>query len=397
MELVSSASLALEDGDEDLAFDLMRQAYRISPRQPEVVFMMARLLGERRRFHEAIQLLDQLSTQHADMRLPILGQTADWMIRAGEWSEAEKRFIEILQQVPDAAIVHRNLAQLYIRQGHRLQAVGHLNTLSRIGDIDESELRTLLMVVYPLPTDAANESFEPIGPLGIARNEISKDDWGSAQTRLESVDQSFAEATALLGRVYATNAKEALQKWIEANPSLEYADAWFAYGIHAAKESRHGDAIRLFAKCVIADQTDSQAYDGMSQSLQEIGLTDEAKEVASRAELIRTTQRIGGQMAESTNREEKMILDLAELLDQLRRPLEAIAWRGVALAYARSSGASSETEIEARLDELKQARSDCLASESETPDQSFRLCGVDLDALADPANKPSNRQPSIKP
>ena len=407
MELIDAASVALEDGDIDQAFQIARQAYRVAPDQLEVAFMMARLLGERRRFHEAIDMLDQLSKDHPNMRLPILGQTAEWMVKAGLWKDAEDRYIEILRQVPNAAIVHRNLAELYVRQGQRLKAAGHIDSLCRIGDVSESELRTMLRVFCPVsdtvPDTAQDETLDPIGSLGIARKESSQGKWESARKRLEPTNAGpsdssavqTTEAEALLARIYAKSGNVALQGFLQSESLLDHPDSWYAKGVNAASEDRHADAVRLFAKCVAVDQTDHEAYLDMSRSLEKLGMPEKAKLVAARGQLVRKTQLLGQKTGQALTQE--AITELAGALEELHRPLEATAWRGVALAYAESRGSVSAKEIQSAITKLNQDRSDYLASGKTMPDRDFVLCGIDVERLPDNTKKISSGKPGQTP
>ena len=398
--LVDTASIALENGDIDEAFGDARQAYRIAPKHPEVAFLMARLLGERQRFHEAIEMLDRLSVSHPNMRLPILGQTATWMVQAGQWEDAETRFSEILEQVPSAAIVHRNLVKLYTRQGRRSKAFKHAQLLCRMGDVNESELRTLLNRLCALPATNNEQTPEPIGHLGDARAAISRGEWESALLHLEPAsvempDAMALEAEALLARSYATTENRALQEYLDSKPNLDHPDIWFARGVLAAKKNQHLDAIRFFANCIIADQTDCDAYLAMSRSLESVGMAEQARNVVVREKLVRRTQRLGESSGDTLKRES--IAELAATLDQLQRPLEAIAWRGVSLAYAQSRGMMSETAIRSGLVEINEARSACLASNKESPDQEFLLCGIELEELRHMEDDSRNTQTSATP
>ena len=46
---------------------------------------MALLLADRHRYPEAIRMLDELAKTNAEIRLPAMGQTADWLIKSGDW------------------------------------------------------------------------------------------------------------------------------------------------------------------------------------------------------------------------------------------------------------------------------------------------------------------------
>jgi tetratricopeptide (TPR) repeat protein len=382
--LHKEALLALEAGDTDAAFYLGRQAMRLAPDNPQVVFLMAMVLGNRKRFPEAIEMLDELAQTNPSLRLPVMGQTAEWMVRFGQWSEAENRYRAILDEVPDSVQVHRNLAQLMLRQGRPIEAAQQIRYLCQLGDVKERELRSLLIIVHPFPGDAIKEEFDPVGSLGKARNEIGRGDWQAARKRLEALDSIGSEESALLGRIYVNlNDFEAVEKWIAttSDSGERHADAWLAKGAYAAQQGDHANAIRCFAETVLRDQTDHQAYSLMSQSLNKLNARKEAAEALHRADLIKQTQTLGAEIASSEMREDKEIAELIDLLDQLHRPLEALAWRGMQLDYARATSSVSDAESQQILSEIVADRSKELAANRGQATRQFILCGVDPNAL----------------
>ncbi|QEF97494.1 tetratricopeptide repeat protein [Stieleria maiorica] len=373
---------ALQSGQDEVAYQLARQAYRIAPDDPQVVFLMAMVFGDRKRFPEAIQMLDELAVTTPEVRLPVLGQTAEWMVRFGQFDQAEQRYRELLQQVPDAALVHRNLSQLLLRQGRRSEAAEYLSVLCSIGDIMEDELRALLRISHPLAGDVTDEVFDPIGTLGQARVDVARGDLAAARTRLEAVRERSEEEDALLGRIYVQlEDHAALQTWRseQTGSSDRYADAWLAKGAAAAEQGDHVTAVRCFAECVLRDPTDAPAYRMMSRSLRETGAESEA--TAHRADLIEQTVAIGARMAAQETRDDAAFSKLIELLDQLHRPLESLAWRGIQLAYSVETSARSESQPQQLLNEVATERAKLLRSNRAQASRRFVLCGVDLDAF----------------
>ncbi|MFK8114391.1 MAG: tetratricopeptide repeat protein [Rubripirellula sp.] len=379
-QLLEQATLAMQAGDGDAAYALARQAVRLAPHDPQAVFLMARMLGERHRFPEAIQMLDELAQTTPATRLPATGQTADWMVRFGRWSEAEERYLVLLKEVPDAALVHRNLARLLIRQGRRAEASKHLDRLCQLGDVEEIELRQMLLALHPFAGDASNEEFDPIGPRGIASFEIGRGDWESARKTLEAIETIEPHALGLLGRVYVNlNDFAALDRWTETASQSNESDAntWFAKGALAAKQGDHASAVGCFAESVLRDPTDRHAYALMSQSLEQLDAAKESAEVAARAKLIEQTQDLGTKMAETTDRDDAELATLIELLDQLRRPMEAWGWHGVRLAYGRSRASLSGAAEQEVLPQIARDRPEPSIGNDELATRQFLLCGVD--------------------
>jgi tetratricopeptide (TPR) repeat protein len=381
--LHNDAAVALQADDHDKAYQLARQAMRIAPSDPTSVFLMARVLGRRNRFPEAIQMLDKLALTAPDARLPVLGQTAQWMVQFGMWKEAEQRFQTLLQEAPEATLVHRKLAELFVRQGRASEATEHLKTLCRLGDIEEIELRHLLAGGQPLHGDTALDELSPIGHRGKAMYAISREEWELARTELEALESRSAETLSILGRVYVhLDDNDSLNNWREEATQSELPDSesYFPKGAILAGQETHATAVRLLSKAVLFDQTDSDAYRLLSHSLLAVDRPNESKDAAKRFELISETKRIGREMSLTEDRDDSKFQSLIDSLDELQRPWESLHWSSVRLAYAKTNNSLTENELDRLASQIKE-RSIKLNSEGWIPDRQFVTCGIDLDSL----------------
>ncbi|MCA9140707.1 MAG: tetratricopeptide repeat protein [Planctomycetales bacterium] len=381
-ELRGRVTEELSAGNIDSAYEHIRALMLITPDDPQAKILMARVLGERQRFPEAIRMLDRLSESSPEMRLPVLGQTAQWMVLQGDWVGAEKRYREILKEAPDAVMVHRELSRLLNCEGRRLEAVDHLREMCRQGNTEEFELRGLLRASIPFSGDAKNMDCDPIGGLGISRYMLAQSKWDEAIGLLVNSKNPTAAETALLGRIYAQrNDVEKLADWVAhwSPADRRNADAWYALGTHEANSGRHESAVRCFCEVVLLDPTDGDAYESLSRSLQAQHSDAEADEAARRSTLIQRTQSLGSEMAESDTRDLNKISELAELLAQLHRLDESLAWQAVQLAYSQSQ--LTTEQLKQRMMNINRERLEILESGKMGATESFILCGVDLQSL----------------
>ncbi|MCS7470262.1 tetratricopeptide repeat protein [Stieleria sp. ICT_E10.1] len=362
-DLHDAALTALESGDLDRAFAFARKATSTAPDDPQSTFLMARVLAERNRFPEAVKMLDDLLVELPDARLPIYGQTADWLVLQGRYDEAEKRYREILKEVPDASMAQRPLAQLLLRQGRRFEAATYLRQLCQSGVVEPSNLRSLLRLAYPFAADADTDELEPIGPLGRARVEVSRGNWQDALQTLKQTDSNDPDLDALVGRIHAQSHNqgqdsEALTRWAQsALPTQNDApDYWFAIATHHADQGEHQEAVRCLCNVITRDPTDEASYRMMAESLNALELDDRAAEASRRAELIAETHRIGEQMASDQDVDLDQVSRLAELLDELSRPLEALGWRTVRVALERSRGTLSAQDASQAIAQINRDR-----------------------------------------
>jgi tetratricopeptide (TPR) repeat protein len=382
-QMRDAAAAALESGDLAEAGRTIRAAVRTSPNDPENRFLMAIILGEERRYYEAVRMLDRLSEESSDARLPALGQTAEWLVKQGDWAEAERRFRLVLHEVPDAVMALRQLSQLLIRQGRRLEAAEYLRELCRLGNIEEVELSTLLSLVVPFSSDALLEQLEPVNALGRARLLMCSGDAKSA-AELLAAEASTKTAditgeTALLGRIYAEQQdREKLLDWVSTQSvtPTSPSDAWFSVGVHHANQAKHVLAIESLCEAVLRNPTDTKAYQVLGESLRAIQASSESEKVTERAQLLARTQEIGDTLSQSSDRDPKLVLELARCLEDLHRPLESLAWQAVLLAYSESAITTSERQ--SRMAEMNQRRLKVIEAKEETASKEFVLCGIDM-------------------
>lgn len=386
-QLRGEALAALEAGDLDVALERIRKAQSADPDHPDSQFVMAQVLAGRNRFAEAIKILDDMSEKTPDARLPILGQTADWLVEHGRWREAEKRYRELLDEVPDAAMAQRALARLLLRQGRRLEAAGHLRELCRAGVVEPSNLRTLLCLTYPLSANGEeDDGMETIGAVGRARQQLGNDQWHAALDGLKTASASSPQKTALIGRIHAhLEQYDALQQWAAEHPepSSDSSDHWFALAVHQAHSGDDRSAVRSLCNAVRVDPTDDRAYALLAESLARLMRDREAKLAKQRAEQIAQTHALGRGLNVTADTDVDDVLSLADQLVRLRRPFEALGWRIVAVTIRQARGELSEQQTMQAIGEINQQRLQQLNAADAEPSESFLLCDVDPETLSD--------------
>tara|TARA_R110002073_G_scaffold176633_3_gene334339 strand:- start:8418 stop:9767 length:1350 start_codon:yes stop_codon:yes gene_type:complete len=386
--LLLTATQALETGRIEAAGNSIRKAFAMAPENPQVAFTMALVLGEEHRYPEAIMMLDELAEAVPETQLPALGQTAEWLVQSGDWDAAETRYRAVLDAVPDASMAHRQLARLLVRQGRRLEAAQHLKALCEQGNVEEIELRALLSLSEPFAADAIREQFDPIGSLGRARAAAGMEQWDLVIAELKSAVSQTPAESALLGRAYAEQKDfESLKQWDKSNAVTdnENADAWFARGVSAAHGQDDRRAVKCCCEAVLRDSTDADAYFQLAASLNRLVATvenvttEQAEMVLQRAKSLARTREIGQQLAQSDQRDLRVLAELAKLLDELERPLESLSWQAVRIAYGRSSIA--EDVQQSQLVEINRQRME-LVSNPQPLNRSFVLCGIDYESIA---------------
>ena len=390
-QLREAALQALGQGQEDLAFAYARQAIRIEPENPQVVFLYAMVLGDRHRYAEAIQLLQELSAREPSTRLPALGQTAEWMVESGRYGEAELQFRNVLQEVPDAFMVHHRLGQLLLQTGRRTEAALHFDFLSQFGELDHEELRSLLIRTQAFPGDDGMTRFDPLNNLAMCRQELA--DGKAAQVVKVIVaagDANSVAEQALLARLLAEQKEfDDVRNWIEnLEMSKAGADGWYAKGCLALNDAEPDVAVACFCQTLLLDQTDVDAYRMLSRTLELTGKPQVAKAVAVRAGLVEETRRLGTEIVGEQAKDLELIQRLAQSLMKLNRPMEALGWQTIGLVHAVEAAAITETQAQTTFETIGRQREQLVNSGRHRLNPEFVLCGLGAEVL-DPIAKKS--------
>jgi len=370
---------SLDAGDLDRAWESIRLASRIDSDNFDTRYLRARVLAERNRFAEAVKQLDQLASEDPNIVLPVLGQTAEWLTYDGRWEAAEDRFRQLIDLAPQIGMAHRKLAELLIRQGKRIEACKYFAALCEVGNIEEVELRQLLRISSAFSgTESADEQ-TPIGPLGLAHFQYAEGNLQDTLMILQNQKTTSPEINALVGRLHAINRdEEQLAAWAKRNTQQNnsFSGFWFAQGVHAQNSENHALAIDCFCRAVLIDPTDADAYQRLSESLMADQQIESAKIAATRATQLTETHAIGQEFTSNQAREPAQIAKLCELLQQLQRPYESLAWQAVGLIYNQQALGLSNQEITSQLQVINQKRTELIKTGEKWPAESFILCGA---------------------
>lgn len=389
-QLREAALQALGAGQEDVAFEYARQAMRIEPENPQVVFLFAMVLGDRQRYAEAIQLLQELSSREPTTRLPALGQTAEWMVDSGRYDEAESQFRSVLKEVPDALMVHHRLGQLLLQTGRRTEAALHFDFLSQFGELDHEELRSLLIRARAFPGDNGATRFDPLNNLAMCRQELA--DGKSDQVVkviVDAGDANSAAEQALLARLLAEQEKfDDVRKLLgKMEMAQAGADGWYAKGCLAFNDAEPKVAVACFCQTLLLDQTDVDAYRMLSRALELTGEPEIAKAIAARAVLVEETHTMGTKLVGDQAKDLELIQRLAQSLMKLNRPMEALGWQTIALVHAVEAAAITETQAQATFEAIGRQREQLVNSGQHRINPEFVLCGLGAEVLDPIARK----------
>lgn len=340
---LQAAQEAAAANDLDTATRRVREHLLMHPGDPPGLFLAAQLQAARGNYFEAAKVLDDVPLSHPQAGLAALGQSADWMLAAERWAEAEERYEKLLERVPSANLAHRRLASLLNRQGRRQEAAMHVRFLCRAGDVTQAELHTLINVCEAifdeqLTTTEPTPNQTPIGATARARILYSKNQFREA---LDVLREPFdggelpASGRAFFGRLaMEVEDDAAIRDWLKRRDREQeaFGDYWFALGTRLLGEGEDPTgAARLFCEAVLRKPTDWVAVTRLENCLDLTGDSDGVKTCRARAMTLRKSIRLHGKLVDQEQPDPTLISELAKTLDQLGRPIEAVMWRAIAV------------------------------------------------------------------
>lgn len=341
---IELAERYFQSGDAAKADAIVTRLMIRSPDNSRVRFLAANLAAGRGELDVAVDLLQQIKPNDP-VYLPSLGQSSDWLMKLGRLDEAETRYLSILKAVPSFAVARRRLADLYNRQGRRQEAADQIVALCASGSVMEDELYALISIpdaYFDGEAGGEEDTATVIGVGGTARVQFTNGDFDAAEQTLREASKKNPlkpAELAFMGRVLAENQSfEALPGWLgQTNDATKaFGNYWFALGVWMLWEDQVDNAITAFREALIRVPTDQVGYKRVADCFRRKGDADSADWCLGRAKLLFATQQMSFQIGAVETPEANLILLLADRLDELERPFEAIAWRAIATAYAGS-------------------------------------------------------------
>ena len=324
----------IAEGDLRGAEKILHPYLIASPDDPIALFTLAQLHAASDDLETAIKTLRHPAIQESDAALPALGTTADWLVQLGRPEEAADCYRQMLRVAPDAVMIHRRLAGLMIRMGRPQLAQGSLRQLCRSGDVRRPELAALISI-------SQVDSSRPIGPIAKARQLAKQHDYQGAADQLASrppTQYQTSDVEAFHTRMLAELQQDKMVEERLAQGRVDqqaYSDYWAALGIHSLRRKNFEAAISAFSNAVTIDPTDASSIQRLSQTYRTSGKIQLADQHHQRFRQVLKTIRLSNQIADSPS--EDTMQELADALDSLDRPLEAVLWRTIAASRQSDS------------------------------------------------------------
>lgn len=386
-------------GEYGSAETILKSLLVTNPDDVESTFRLAMLAAQQGNLFIAVNYLEAIPNDHPEAGLPALGQAADWYFQLERYQEAEERYKEILNLIPDAAEAHRKLAYLYNRQGRRHEAAFHVRSLCSQGNVLQDELHSLIHLsdaMYDERSRAPQNQDRPYWPIDSgaeARKAFSELDYATAVKVLQKAVQdgtALPSMVALFGRAAAeAQDSKAMQSWLRRSDDLstEYADHWAAMGLVLLQQNQVPEAGRCFLEALIRDPTDFRSMSRLRSIVESSGLTDQAQQIEERFGLLKEITKSNNEIVDSPTPNPNAMIQISRQLDAVDRKLESALWKLLA-GFHQELPASSMQQLQSELTAI-------IDSGRSFPDHTTGFLGVKRDAFPLPDLSPNKLQQSI--
>lgn len=355
------------------------------PDNVRAVLLTAKCQAELGQKLQAAKLIESIEADNQDIRPRDRYLAVDWFVDVADYESAQAILSSVLHQDPNQKSAHRKMAELFHAQGRRFDAATHLRTLARLNDATEKELFAMNSFREPfIDTASKKPNFDELVPAVLAQAKMWHGDGDISKSRptAMALAKAFPDSTpvsAFLLRVFAEEQDEAmLLESLEKLPNGidREPEYWYSLGLLHRSQNKHDVAVRCFGEAVSRDDTDRVSYLAMSRSLKLLGDDDAADRAAKRHDLLLEAYRLAAKFGVADGSPADLTR-MADIMDKVHRPWEAVAWRKVLL---RKEGVSIE------LQQLKARREQLAADEvSNWPSAIQATCGIDLQKYPLPA------------
>ena len=379
-ERLNSSRQFVRDGNPVAAENELRPLLISTPNDHDVLLLWADIQATSGRKTEAIKTLGLVDSANLEKKSLALWKASQWLIDLNLFEEAEQQLLSLIDLPGDRVRALRSLSTILNNQGRRREAGIYLNLLARTGEIEEKELVAMVTLGNPFldttmkKPDFGNEMV--VAMLAMARELKSRGDFAASAKLCGDLAKKFPDSTqiqAFLGRIYADQQDSGkLRSWLQQVPEgIEIeAEYWHALATLMQLENQPREAVRCFLETVLRDETNRPAYLSLAQLLNGLGLAEDAKKFLKRAEALAETSKIASALGQKRGTSEQLHRN-ADLMDQMQRPWESLAWRKIAY---KQQGASDD-----KLKQIEQDRINLIASQEQSAEvkqnqEAFRLC-----------------------
>ncbi|TWU58220.1 ASPIC and UnbV [Rubripirellula reticaptiva] len=365
---LEEASIALQTNQLDRAESILQAQLIRQPDDLSAGVLMSHLLVRRQQFSAAIELLDRLAATNPDQSDACEAEAAEVAVLAGDSKDAINRFKAIVRRKPGFVSARRRLAEIFNSQGFRFDANEVMRGVAAEQPLSMRDLISLINPMRPFSTftekpDIDNaDHLSRYGVLGVVSALRSRSDFGEAIECLsesELLASGDPAATAMMGLLWAeTNQFDSLRRWasgtsIRSDELRRYPAYWLAMGA-LAMHDRDDSAAACFVEACRREPGCVEAWTGLIAALQLKGNQSAADKARKTSRLVEESAWLSQHLATDQAGNVEMLQRLVEVLNELGRWVESVAWQEMWVANSAPGSIQLKTLSEYKQKLLQQ-------------------------------------------
>lgn len=286
---------------------------------------------------DAVRYYRSVPQDGSRVELQSLCRLAEQLTMLGHAGQAEAALQRALEIDPWDPSANHQLGMMLQKQGRSWESVVYLQRALLSGQVDKGHVMMLsaidIMYVVDreftetcLATEPDNKSLLIVN----ARQAIVDKRFDDAEVLLREIvaaQPELIEAQARLGSILFDSREDAeFVAWQNGLPAAAdgHPEIWYLRGLWARRRQQTDAAIRCFLEAARRDANHSGAIFQLAQLLQNTQYAAVADEFAARS---KTLSQLNYLLAELRGMNDfRLIRKVVDLMDQLGRPLEAVAW-----------------------------------------------------------------------
>ena len=336
---------AFDLGQADEAWKQVKELTLIRPKDPELIFLAARVLAARNDISGALKMIQQIP-EDAPQAGPASGQAAEWLIAKGDLRAAEAKLLKLIKQYPNAVPGLRLLARLYNAEGRRWEAQRYLDRLIRLGDFTMGELLATVDCRDYYDEEATRNAFatafpeDPYVQFAVIRTKLLRNAYGTYVQELQTMSKENPDmlepwvwaGTSLL----ELDRLGDLSEWLSKKPggAERHPEYWYALGGLMLRSEKHENAARCFCEAIRLDRRHVAAYQGLSDALLGMQRIDDAQRVRKMGNDLVTINDLTQQISYNYGAAD-LFSKIATLFQGLGDDAAAFAWEATGLAIGK--------------------------------------------------------------
>lgn len=332
-------------GQADEAWKQVKELTLIKPKDPELIFLAARILAARNDISGALKMIQQIP-EDAQQAGPASGQAAEWLVAKGDLRSAEAKLLKLIKQYPNAVPGLRLLARLYNAEGRRWEAQRYLDRLIRLGDFTMGELLATIDCRDYYDEETTRNAFatafpdDPYVQFALIRTKLLRNAYGTYVQELQTMSKENPDmlepwvwaGTSLL----ELDRLDELSDWLSKKPNSaeRHPEYWYALGGLMLRSEKNENAARCFCEAIRLDRRHVAAYQGLSDALLGMQRIDDAQRVRKMGNDLVTINDLTQQISYNYGAAD-LFSKIATLFQGLGDDVAAFAWEATGLAIGK--------------------------------------------------------------